>query len=351
MIRKVRKLLIICLAVIVTAVPSQVLAIDKIDLDEPVSLTITTAMPAIDDPGPSALAGMSLELYKIADTNEWAEFTLAGDFADYNVKVNGLDSEGWRDLAQTLTGYADRDNIPSLASGALSESGNIDFGKLTPGLYLINGDEFSAGTTVFSPTPFVVCLPSRSAENGAWDYTVQVAMKMEVRIIEHETTEISVHKVWKDEGFEELRPESVTAQLLRDGEIYDEVQLSEENNWRYTWDALDAEHQYNVTELNIDFYEVSVSSEEDCFVITNALPESGTEEDEGGDKPYDEEGSKPEEPSEPGNPEQDQDAEKEGDEKLPQTGVLWWPVPVMIAAGLLLIIAGILRRRGAESEN
>lgn len=41
---------------------------------------------------------------------------------------------------------------------------------------------------------------------------------------------------------------------------------------------------------------------------------------------------------------------KPGKPTLPQTGQLWWPVPVLTAAGLLLVIAGLLRRRGAENE-
>lgn len=30
---------------------------------------------------------------------------------------------------------------------------------------------------------------------------------------------------------------------------------------------------------------------------------------------------------------------------LPQTGQLWWPVPILAIAGLMLMIAGIIRRR------
>lgn len=350
MIKKVSKLLIICLSVILLTVPSTVHAIDKIDLDAPVSLTITTAVPASAEITPSAMAGMSLDLYKVADTNEWAEFTLAGEFEDYNVRVNGLDSEGWRDLAQTLSGYADRDDIPSLITQTLSASGNVDFGTLTPGLYLIDGQEFNVGEVIYTPTPFVICLPSRSEGSGTWDYSVQVSMKMEIRVVEKETTAISVHKVWKDEGFESFRPESVTAQLLRDGELYDEVELNAENDWRYTWETLEADHQYNVTELDLEFYEVSVAAEDDCFVITNSSPESGTDENGEGGNPAGEQGDKPEKPDQSsGNG--DVEVEGEEDGKLPQTGVLWWPVPVMVAVGLMLIIAGILKRRGAESEN
>jgi len=30
---------------------------------------------------------------------------------------------------------------------------------------------------------------------------------------------------------------------------------------------------------------------------------------------------------------------------LPQTGQLWWPVPVLAAAGLFCLVLGLLRRR------
>lgn len=30
---------------------------------------------------------------------------------------------------------------------------------------------------------------------------------------------------------------------------------------------------------------------------------------------------------------------------LPQTGQLWWPVPILAIAGLMLMIVGIIRRR------
>jgi hypothetical protein len=35
---------------------------------------------------------------------------------------------------------------------------------------------------------------------------------------------------------------------------------------------------------------------------------------------------------------------------LPQTGQLWWPIPILVAVGLVLIIIGIIRRRNFEYE-
>jgi len=36
--------------------------------------------------------------------------------------------------------------------------------------------------------------------------------------------------------------------------------------------------------------------------------------------------------------------------KLPQTGQVWWPVPLLISGGIVLILLGVVRRRGDEYE-
>jgi hypothetical protein len=35
---------------------------------------------------------------------------------------------------------------------------------------------------------------------------------------------------------------------------------------------------------------------------------------------------------------------------IPQTGQLWWPVPVMVAFGLAFIVIGLIRRRNITDE-
>ena len=128
-----------------------------------------------------------------------------------------------------------------------------------------------------------------------------------------------VLKIWDDDGNTQNRPEEITVQLLRDGQIYDTVVLSDGNNWRYTWENLDADSKWTVVEKDVDDrYSVKVTLEGITFVVTNTLP----------DVPP---------PPPPENP-----------PHLPQTGQLWWPVPVLMAAGLALVLFGVLRRKGDE---
>ena len=56
---------------------------------------------------------------------------------------------------------------------------------------------------------------------------------------------LTVHKVWDDNAYPE-RPESVKVQLLKNGEKAEEIVLSEENQWTYTWDQLDEMAEWSV---------------------------------------------------------------------------------------------------------
>lgn len=250
MLKRLSKILSVIMIMTMVLVPSQVSAIDKIDQSQPVSLTLTVSE--------SAMTGMELDLYKVADISEWAEFTLTGDFAEYNVTVNGLDSEGWKSLAETLSGYADRDSIKPVMSVEVSDSGTAAFGTLEQGLYLIDGDEVYSEEKVYTPTPFMIALPNRAADSEVWDYNVKAVLK---------------------------------------------------------------------------------------YGISDEVPESGTAGQQGDGDPAIED----DERDNPG--EEDENGVDDEDGNLPQTGVLWWPVPVMIAAGLLLVIIGVVKRRGAESES
>lgn len=62
----------------------------------------------------------------------------------------------------------------------------------------------------------------------------------------------------------------------------------------------------------------------------------------------------PRQPDETTEPEDTTDPDKPGKPggKLPQTGQLWWPVPVLLFLGCALVLLGLFRRRGnCHEEN
>ena len=115
-------------------------------------------------------------MYRAAEVSAGAEFTLTGDFAEYPVKVNGLDSSGWRALAQTLDGYAARDGLNPLRTVETGKDGRAVFDHLDTGLYLVTGSRYRQGRYTYTPEPFLIALPALD-EADAWVYDTVVSCK------------------------------------------------------------------------------------------------------------------------------------------------------------------------------
>ena len=291
-----------------------VLAIDRFDAGQAVTLTV-----AFDADGTPA-EGTQFSLYRVADMEGFGTFERCGEFAEYSVEdLNGLDSEGWRNMAGMLAGYAAADGIAADVTATTDAQGNADFGTLSIGLYLLTGESFAANGKIYTPQATLIALPGRD-EDENWVYDVTVNVKPDVT--DEETTDVEVMKVW-DDGDYESRPGQVRVVLVGDGQIVDSATLDKTNNWRHTWTGLDANTSWQVVERPVPSgYTVSTMREDGLITITNRRPE----DDDGGDG----------------------DGGGGGDSTLPQTGLVWWPVPVLAAAGMAMFAAGWLRRRKHE---
>ena len=126
-----------------------------------------------------------------------------------------------------------------------------------------------------------------------------------------DTVTRTVLKRWNDAGYEQKRPDSVSVTLLKDGAVYDTKTLTRADGWQNTCRDLPrynpdgSEIVWTVTERPVPGYTANVQQSGSTFILTNTLDR----------------------------------------QKLPQTGLLWWPVPVLAAAGLLLLIFGALSKR------
>lgn len=318
--------------------------------------------------GSKALSGARFDLYYVAETEDYSYFTLTEDFEDYPIKVNGLDSEGYRRLASTLESYIDRDDIEPYDSGKTDKNGRLEFpedaARLKKGLYLILGNKCNVGNYKYTAEPVLVFVPGIVNETGELIYTVTVEPKYDKDKINDGKDYVTrkVIKVWDDDGNKSERPKSITVQLLRNKKVYDTVVLNSGNNWKYTWTKLDADYDWKVAEKKVDGYTVDIYREGITFVITNTadkpdkpvIPVKPDKPDKPvtPDKP-----STPNIPNEPSTP-VDSDRPVIGSmdnppkpaESLPQTGMLWWPVPILAASGILLVAVGRRVRRGAEHE-
>lgn len=280
-------------------------------------------------------SGVEFSVYRVASISADGTYMLTEEFTHYPVSVDGLDSSGWRALAQTLDSYVTRDGLMPLQEERTGQDGWIRIAELPAGLYLVIGNQYRLGNTIYTPEPILISLPGLS-EDGQWIYDVKAICKFDretIPDVPYTSVSYTVQKVWRD-GEAEDRPAEIRVQLLRNGAVVDTVILSKENNWSYTWRNLNSGYKWQVVEAEVpDGYTVSVEREGRIFVVTNTRPDEP-------DKPNNpDEPDKPEEPDVP-------------PPTLPQTGLLWWPVPLLMCSGLLLLAAGliVLRRQRDTDE-
>ncbi len=288
---------------------------EAVDVNRKGSITVT-----IKNDEKVPVAEVPFRIYRVADVSADGEYTLTSKFSAYSVSLDDLDTESMASLAMTLSAYISRDGIQPEQTGVTNKRGVVKFSDVSVGLYIVTGDKTKMDDTLYYPQPFMLSIPSATDEKGIYEYDVAVDAKYETHVDEDDTPiERRVLKIWKDEDGDE-RPNEITVQLLRDDTVFDEVVLNESNNWRYVWSELDPEYTWQIVEKEVPAdYTVSVSRTGVTFTVTNRYNPPPVEPTPTPDTPPT--------PTEPN--------------KLPQTGQMWWPVPVLGAAGIALCGAGI----------
>ena len=402
--------LLLSIFCVLVLLPTQALAAGAVDLNQNVTLTLQYEQDG------SPISNVPFDLYYVAEVDEYAEFTLAGEFKDYPVQVNGLAADAWKTLAEMLKSYAEQDKLRALDCGETNDNGTLSFPNtqknLKPGLYLVVGKTLTKDGYHYKTEPFLVALPNLDSDTNTWSYDVTAEPKHTREELppspSDDTVSRKVIKVWKDD-VESLRPQEVIIQLLKDGEVYDTVSLSEQNNWRHTWDELPkyntdgAKVEWSVTEKAVDDYTVLIEKNGITFTVTNTYAPETTDDTVKRivtkiweDKGY--------ESRRPGSvqvtllqngtaydtvtlneandwlytwdalPQYSADGKEcswtiqETDvsgyvssvnqngctfvltntldkQKLPQTGMLWWPVPLLTVGGLCFLILGAVGRK------
>ena len=314
--------------------------------------------------GDTPIAGAAFSVYRVAAVSESGALSVDEDFFRFGVDIQGAEES----LAATLEGYVLQGGLTPVSQGKTDAEGFLTFPAgdetLEPGLYLVLGSRHRQGGAVYDAQPFMVMLPTEDKESGGWLYDVAVNIKFSKKEEPGAgTVTRKVLKVWKDAGNEKKHPKEIVVHLLRDGETYDTVTLNATNNWRHTWDNLDNASRWMVVEEVPSGYTVQITREGITFVVTNT-------------------GGKPGNPSGPGSPggssgggdsdtpgtpdhsgTTDTPGESDAPEMveifddlvplgslLPQTGQLWWPVPLLLCMGLLFTVTGIACRKGGCNE-
>ncbi len=283
-------------------------AATRVDMQLPGSLTLTYGYDG------QMFAGLNIQIYRVAEISEFADFMLTGAFQSLPVSLENIKTQGeWREVASTLSAYVVSEEISADYEAATGEDGTVTFTDLPLGLYLVYMVRGNTEDGYCHFDSFMISVPTLDAEDN-WAYDVVARPKSFHKVIVPKEISYTVNKLWKDEGHEHLRPQNISIDLYRDGEFVETVVLSAENNWTYTWTTTDDGAIWQAVETNVpEGYTVTLEQNGNYFFVTNSY-----------DKPT----------------------------PPPSTGDISNPylyLIVMCVAGLGLIVLGITGRRGKKA--
>ena len=366
------------LALLLAALPTAALA--AVDVDPEKSCTLTLRSVAASGGVPN----VSYALYRVASVSgSHPDFAVLPGFASYPVNWAPPTVSKWNDLALTLKGLVLADGVTPDASGSSDAHGNLTLDGLTPGLYLVVGKITKIGQKTYTPSPCLVALPVRNEETTphSWTYSETIRPKYSLKgggsgggsgdrdgsrdARASHTEECRAIKVWEDDPVQ--RPDKITVSLYCDGALYQTAELTEANSWRAVFSELREGCDWTLTEDTPENYTVSVAQEGTAFLVTNTPKQTDNNDiaipdtNDGEPIPPDESDSEiygDGNPEDGGNPTPGdgeptvidiiEHMEVYPGMRLPQLGLLWWPVPLLLGFALFCILLGMLFGRSGR---
>ena len=225
------------------------------------------------------------DLPKYRDHGTEIEYTVAEDaVAGYETNVDGYDITNTHDPEKvSLSGsktWTDNNNAEGVRPDSITvtlfaNSEKVDGITVTP-------DESGNWTWMFKDLDKYADGKEISytiSESKTVDYSASVEGYSVNNTYTPGTTQISVVKNWDDDDDRDgARPESITVKLMEKttflDKVRDEVVLSADNNWTYTWTNLPDEKksekvQYYVKEVEVDGYKTVITEGTTNITITN----------------------------------------------------------------------------------
>ena len=288
-----RKLFLLSIALLL--VISSVTTAFAADFDplQPGSITVTLTEQYEKTP----IVGAQLQVYYIAtvgiNTDGNLNYIFTPDFAQLGFEID--DPE----LVAKLDAYL-LDNEVQAIYLRTDENGTATCDGLPLGLYFVQQTNTVEN---YAPcTPFLVTVPVVTDEG--YVYNVNATPKTEVAKL----TDITIKKVWNTDASSQAT-DSVTVQLLRDGQVVETAILNQANNWQITYTDMPESDAYTIEEVDVPKgFTATYKQRGYVFTVTNTST-------------------------------------------LIQTGQLVWPIPVLAFAGIALIGAGAVLLQKKRSHN
>lgn len=84
--------------------------------------------------------------------------------------------------------------------------------------------------------------------------------------------DVTVAIMWNDSENPEYRPESVDVSVVVNGKLFDTQTLSEENEWKHTYEQVSADDKYEVACPEFEYYTLVISGTTITYTYTEPQP-------------------------------------------------------------------------------
>ena len=305
--------------------------------------------------------GVTSHIYLVATVDEFGNYTITdefkGCFADQNFFNNNFDYDAWKSCvdyetaadSDKILSYIKEHGISETASAVSDANGKTNYTGLTLGIYYVMSDKVDKDGFTHSFVNFVYPIPLIEKNSDTGKISINYNPSVSPKKSKVGNVHCNVRKRWNDSGYTENRPSSVTFRIYCDGEFMEDVTLSSENDWYYEWSRT-GDHTFSVEEVGVapgytSNMEIIQDGHHFQYVVTNSYNPPQTPPDTP-DTPGNP--GTPDTPDTPGIPDLPEvlGAIRDlpqvlGARRLPQTGQLWWPLPILVIAGVFMIVKGI----------
>lgn len=142
-----------------------------------------------------------------------------------------------------------------------TDNGKVTFNNLNQGLYLVTQTKSTEGYSDIDS--FLVAIPK--VEDNKWIYNINALPKVDI----YKVIDLVVEKKWNT--ISKNIPKYVNIELYKGEELIDTIELSEENNWTYTFEGIEKSDKYTIKEINIPKgFTPSYKVNEYIFTVTNS---------------------------------------------------------------------------------
>ena len=288
-----RKIITFCVTILLLLTCSYTVFAEEFDQSKTGSISVTLIEQKQNEP----IVGAELSVYYIATVIMDADGNLIYDYTeDFKQFDTAIDDTT---LVTKLDAFISKHNLPSTKMTTNTE-GTALCNELPLGLYFVKQTGAVEG---FAPcTSFLVTVPNE--KNGKYVYEVNASPKTEVARL----TAITIKKVWNTDESTKAT-ESVTVQLLKNGNVVKTATLNAQNNWQITYNDMPESDAYGIKEVEVPKgFTASYKQNDYVFTVTNTST-------------------------------------------LIQTGQLMWPIPVLAMGGMILIAVGIVLLQKKRKTN